>query len=149
MSIPAQRINDAIGAFRFKVEIGALLVAGFSEVTGIQSEVEVMEYPEGGLNTYKHVLPKQTKYPRIVFKRGITQSSALWDWYNDVVNGTVVRMSGSIILNNNGGKELCRWNFFDAYPVKWSGPDLNANGGNVAVESMEIVHNGLKMLFSK
>jgi phage tail-like protein len=145
----AKRTNDAIGAFRFKVELDGLLVGGFSEVTGMQSEIEVMSYPEGGLNTYVHNFPKQTKYPRIVLKRGITQSSELWDWYDGAAGGTVKRKNGSVILYNHGGKELCRWNFFEAYPVKWNGPDLNATSGNVAVESIEIVHNGLKTIFSK
>lgn len=144
-----QRVNDVNGAFRFKVELDGLLVAGFSEVTGIKSETEVMEYAEGGLNTHVHVFPKQTKYPRIVLKRGITQSSELWEWYDGVAGGQVKRKSGSIILHNHAGKEICRWNFFEAYPVKWNGPDLNASAGSVAVESIEIVHNGLKTIFSK
>jgi phage tail-like protein len=147
--VTTQRTNDAIGAFRFKVELDGLLVGGFSEVTGIQSETEVMEYPEGGLNTHVHILPKQTKYSRIVLKRGITQSSELWDWYDGVAGGTIKRKSGSVILHNHAAKEICRWNFFEAYPVKWHGPDLNATSGNVAVESIEIVHNGLKTIFSK
>lgn len=141
--------NDAIGAFRFKVELDGLLVGGFSEVSGIQSVTEVLEYPEGGLNTHVHILPKQTKYPRIVLKRGITQSSELWDWYDAVAGGTINRKNGSVILYNNSGKEMCRWNFFEAYPVKWQGPDLNATSGNVAVESIEIAHNGLKAIFSE
>ncbi|MEF3312942.1 phage tail protein [Paenibacillus sp. GYB004] len=144
-----QRVNDVNGAFRFKVELDGLLVGGFSEVTGIKSETEVMEYAEGGLNTHVHIFPKQTKYPRIVLKRGMTQSSELWDWYDGVAAGQVKRKSGSIILHNQAGKEICRWNFFDAYPVKWNGPDLNASTGSVAIESIEIVHTGLKTIFSK
>lgn len=143
------RTNDAIGAFRFKVELDGLLVGGFSEVTGIQSEIEVMEYPEGGLNTYKHVWAKQVKYPRIVLKRGVAQSSELWDWYDGAANGKIKRKSGSIILHNYAGEEVCRWNFFEAYPVKWSGPELNASSGSIAVETIEIVHNGLKTIFSE
>ncbi|PYI55269.1 phage tail protein [Paenibacillus flagellatus] len=144
-----QRTNDVSGAFRFKVELDGLLVAGFSEVTGIQSETEVMEFAEGGLNTHIHYLPKQTKYPRIVLKRGMTSSSELWDWYDGVAAGKIKRKNGAVILYNHAGKEICRWNFFEAFPVKWHGPDLNATGGNVAVESVEIVHNGLKAIFSK
>ncbi|MDF2720871.1 MAG: phage tail protein [Paenibacillus sp.] len=144
-----QRPRDATGAFRFKVEIDGLLVAGFSDVTGMQSEIELQEIPEGGVNTYKHMVPKATKLPRIVLKRGITQSSELWDWYESALGGKITRKSGSIILLNTLGKELCRWNFFEAYPVKWAGPDLSASSVNVAVEAIEIVHNGLKTIFSK
>lgn len=141
------RTNEVSGAFRFAVELDGLLVGGFSEVTGIHSETEVMEFVEGGLNTHVHYFPKQTKYPRIVLKRGMTQSSELWDWYDGVTAGKIKRKNGSVILLNQAGKELCRWNFFEAYPVKWNGPDLNATGGNVAIESIEIVHNGLKAIF--
>ncbi|RKN75973.1 phage tail protein [Paenibacillus ginsengarvi] len=146
---PPTRLNDAIGAFRFKVELDGLLVGGFSEVTGVGSETEVMEFPEGGLNTHVHYWIKQTKYTRIVLKRGMTQSSELWDWYDGVAGGNVQRKNGSVILYNHGGNEICRWNFFEAFPVKWIGPSLNAAGNSLAVESIEIVHNGLKAIFSK
>jgi phage tail-like protein len=137
------------GAFRFAVELDGLLVGGFTEVSGVQAETETMEYAEGGLNSRVHILPKQTKFPRIVLKRGLTQSSELWDWYEGVMKGSVERKSGAIILGSYAGKEICRWNFFDAYPVKWVGPELNATGGTVAIESIEIVHNGIKAIFNK
>jgi phage tail-like protein len=134
---------------RFLVELDGLIVGGFSEVSGIQAETEVTEYSEGGVNTHVHYWVKQTKYPRIVLKRGMTNSSELWDWYDGVVGGKISRKNGAVILNNQAGKEICRWNFFEAYPVKWLGPSLNASNGSVAIETVELVHNGIKAIFKK
>lgn len=144
-----QRTGDAVPAFRFLVELDGLLVGGFSEVTGVQSEIEVMEYAEGGLNDYVHYLPKRIKYPRIVLKRGIALSGELWEWYEAVAGGTMQRKNGAVILYGYDGKETYRWNFFEAYPVKWNGPELHAADSRVAVESIELVHSGLKMIKSK
>jgi phage tail-like protein len=131
-------------SFRFLVEIQGLIVGGFSEVTGLQAETEVDTIEEGGVNDYVHKFPKKTKYPNIVLKKGITDSDALWKWHQDVVNGKVVRKSGFIILLDGEGNEKWRWNFVQAYPVKWSGPDLKADSNTVAVESLELTHNGIK-----
>ncbi|WP_261302873.1 phage tail protein [Paenibacillus andongensis] len=137
------------GAFRFVVELDGLIVGGFSEVTGMKSETTVKPYWEGGVNTHPHYMIEQTKYPNIVLKRGIAGSSELWEWYDSVTQGKIKRKNGSIILHNQLGKEMCRWNFFSAFPVKWNGPDLNASSGNVAIESIELVHAGLKTIFKK
>ncbi|WP_284640495.1 phage tail protein [Paenibacillus silviterrae] len=141
--------TDALGnAFRFNVEIEGLLVGGFTEVSGLESEIEYEEYAEGGVNGYTHRLPKRTSYPPIVLKRGITKSNELWDWYAGNAGGRITRKQGSIIMCTVTGEELIRWNFFEAYPVKWSGPELNSTKSEVAVESIEIVHNGLKTVGS-
>lgn len=136
--------RDPTGTFRFWVEIDSLLVAGFTEVSGLQSEVEVEEFREGGVNDYVHRLPRITKYPNIVLKRGVTSSDNLWNWYEKVTEGNINRKNGSIILLSQQGLELWRWNFFDAYPVKWAGPELRSSSSEVAVETLEITHRGLK-----
>lgn len=147
-SLPSPKYNVS-GAYRFLVELDGLIVGGFTEVTGLQAETELMELAEGGLNTHVHQLPKRTKYPPLVLKRGITNSSELWDWYANVVSGKITRKSGSVILQNQAGKELCRWNFFESYPVKWTGPDMNATTSSIAIETLQLVHNGIKTIFSK
>jgi phage tail-like protein len=130
--------------FRFIVEIQGLIIGGFSEVSGLQAETDVETVEEGGVNDYVHKLPKKTKYPNIILKKGLTDSDALWKWYQDVVQGKISRKSGYIILIDNEGNEKWRWNFIEAYPVKWSGPELKAESNTVAVESLELAHNGLK-----
>jgi phage tail-like protein len=130
-------------SFRFLVEIQGLIVGGFSEVTGLQAETEVETIEEGGVNDYVHRFPKKTKYPNLVLKRGITDSDALWKWHQEVVGGKISRKSGFIILVDSEGNEKWRWHFVQAYPVKWAGPDLKADSSAVAVESLELVHNGI------
>lgn len=136
-----------IGAYRFAVELDGLLVAGFSEVTGLESQTEFEEYREGGVNGYVHRLPKGVRTPPIVLRRGISSSQQLWSWYESASQGRVTRKSGSIILYKPNGSEQVRWNFFEAYPVKWTGPSLNASSSDVAVETIELVHNGIKTVF--
>lgn len=135
------------GAFRFVVELDGMLVAGFSEVHGLESQIEFEEIREGGVNGYVHRLPKGVRNSSIVLKRGLSSSQELWNWYSQSTLGTVTRKSGSIILYKQDGIELCRWNFFDAYPTKWSGPSLNAATSDVAIETIELVHNGIKAIF--
>lgn len=136
--------NDPFATFRFQVEIDSLVVAGFSDVTGIQAETETEEYREGGVNEHVHKFRKLTKFPNLVFKRGITDSDVLWSWYKDVVDGKVQRRNGAIILLDREGNPKWRWEFVQAYPVKWTGPDLKADGIANAIEALELTHNGLK-----
>jgi len=137
-----QRIDPYL-AFNFKVEIRGLVVAGFSEVSGLQAETETEDYREGGLNQYVHKLAKLTKYPNLVLKRGLTDSEVLWQWHQQVVAGTIQRQNGSVILLDATSTEKWRWNFSQAYPVKWMGPDFKADGNSVAIETLELVHNGI------
>ncbi len=134
---------DPYAGFRFLVEISGLVVGGFSEVSGLQAETETEEYREGGLNTYVYKLPKLTKYPNLVLKRGVTDSDVLWKWHQDVVAGKIERKGGSVILLDYAGNEKWRWNFTQAYPVKWAGPELKTDSNAVAVETLELAHHGL------
>ncbi|MBB6735605.1 phage tail protein [Cohnella zeiphila] len=151
MSDNAGDYVEAYGSFRFLVELEGVAVAGFSEVQGLEAETEMEEYREGGVNDHVHLLPRGIKHPRIVLRRGITTSPALWEWYDNYAQGSNprARKDGSIILYKRDGEELCRWNFFKAYPVKWSGPSLNAMSSDTAIESVELVHGGLKTIFSR
>jgi phage tail-like protein len=129
--------------FRFRIEIGGLTVAQVSDISGLQSETETESLEEGGVNDFVHQLPKRTKYQHIVLKRGITDLDELWQWHQDVVRGQFERKNGSVILTDSSGADKWRWNFVQAYPVKWSGPDFKADGNTVAFESVELAHNGI------
>ncbi|MHC1757830.1 MAG: phage tail protein [Methanosarcina sp.] len=135
---------DPLISFRFLVEIDGITTAHASEVTGLQIETETEPYEEGGVNDFVHHLPKRTKYQHITLKRGITDRDELWEWYQEVISGKFKRKSGAIILMDVTGKEKWRWNFQEAYPVKWTGPDLKADSNTVAFEAVELVHNGIK-----
>lgn len=76
----------------------------------------------------------------------MTSNSDLWDWYEACSKGKIKRKSGSIVLLNDRMEEKLRWSFYEAYPIKWIGPTLNGNSSEIAVESIELVHQGLKMV---
>jgi phage tail-like protein len=134
--------SDPLGSFRFLVEIDGLVVGGFTEIGGLNAETETEDYREGGVNTFVHKLPKLTKYPPLSFKRGLASSDVLWRWYWDAVNGSVTRRNGSILVLDHTGAESWRWNFYQAYPVKWKGPDLRSDQSLLAFETIELAHNG-------
>ncbi len=136
--------HDPVLAFCFAVEIGSLQVAGFSEVSGLQAEIEMQEYREGGVNGYVHKRAGPVKYAsNLTLKKGITDSAELWSWYRDVMNGRIQRKQVDVVLMNSAGEERRRWKLQNAYPVKWTGPDMKAAASEVAVETLELAHEGL------
>src|SRR6266545_3132038 len=136
--------NDPYAAFNFLVEIEGLITGGFSEVSGLQVETVVQEYQEGGQNEYVHKLPGPARYPsNLVLKRGLTDIETFWGWHRKVIAGTIERKNGTIYLLDRQGLPAMWWDFKEAYPVKWSGPDLRADSNAVAVETIELVHRGI------
>jgi len=130
--------------FSFFVEIEGLLVGGFSEVTGLESEIEVTAYREGGQNEYIHQLPGPTRYPQnIVLKHGLTINGLLWDWYQSVTQGVIQRKNGTIYLLDTSWIPVVQWDFRAAYPVKWTGPELRAESPGVAIETLSLAHRGI------
>jgi len=136
--------NDPYMAFNFLVEIEGLLVGGFSEVTGLQIETVVETYREGGLNEYEHKLTGPTRYPsNLILKHGLTDIEMLWSWHQDVTQGNIERKNGTIYLLDRQRLPAMWWDFMEAYPVKWTGPELRAESNTVAVETVELVHRGI------
>jgi phage tail-like protein len=121
-----------------------VISGGFTDVSGLAAQIQTTPYREGGCNEFEHQLAGPASYPPLVLRRGITDSDELWSWHDDVCNGTIERRNGSILLCGDAGPASgLRWNFIGAYPVKWNGPTLQAATPAVAVESIEIVHQGL------
>jgi phage tail-like protein len=131
---------DPYRNFSFLVEIGGITQAGFSDCSGFGASTDPIEYREGGETKTVRKLPGLTKYTNITLKWGLTDSRELYNWYRDVVNGKIERKSGSIILLDLEGNEKVRWNFFEAWPTKWDGPDFTAKGNDVAIETLELAH---------
>lgn len=142
------KVDRPLGKFRFKVEIEGLTLAHFQSISGLQHDIEALEVQEGGLNERMHKLPGQGKYPNLVLKLGYVNSQMLEGWHASFTQkpGSVRRKSGSIILCDDAGEPIARWNFFDAWPVKWEGPQLESSGGEILVESVEIAHHGLSRM---
>lgn len=134
---------DPYHGFNFLVEIEGILVGGFSECSGLQVETEVMEYREGGVNESMHTFVTGTKYPPLILKHGLTPIDGLWSWHQEIVANEITRRNGTIYLLNKQHIPVLWWDFIDALPVKWTGPDLRAGDSAVAVESLELRHRGL------
>jgi len=141
------RNHNFATVYRFHVElsINDTPIAGFSEVSGLSAEAEFEEYAEGGVNSFVHRFPSRIRYEPIVLRRGMTSSPILWEWFAKTIDGNVERKDGSIILYDEHFNELRVWDFQDAFPVKWIGPTLDASGSDLAIEQLEIVHNGIKL----
>ena len=129
----------------FKVEIQGVVAAHFTHVSGLRGEAEVLEYAEGGENSKVYKLPGPAKHSNLVLKGGIATSKELHDWWKTVENGDgkVRRIDGSIILLDDTGAEKRRWNFHRAWPCKWEGPEFSSDEGKVAVETLELAHEGI------
>src|SRR5215510_11365398 len=125
---------DPYKSFRFLVEIDNIVQAGFTECNGFGSTVEVIEYREGGDPSAVQKLRGKTSYPDITLRWGLTDSRDLYDWHLSVVSGRADRRNGSIIQLDDRGNEKIRWNFFDAWPSKYDGPDFNGKGNDVSVD---------------
>ena len=139
------QVVDPHSNFNFLVEIDGLSRAAFQHCTGFDSTVDVVEYREGGSNITPRKLPGLNKFSNIQLTWGMTDDRDLYDWHNKVISGTVERKNGSIILLNRAGQEVARWNFVRAFPMKYDGPDLNAEGSDVAIEMLELAHEGVSM----
>ncbi len=139
----APQRHDPYKVFKFRVEIDGLTAAAFTEVSGLESETFVVEYRTGSEHGVRK-LPGLTKYSNIVLKRGITQDAELWTWRQRVIDGNLDRHNGSIILQDDSGQDQVRWNFRNGWPCKLHGPLLNARGNDVAIETLEIAHEGLE-----
>lgn len=132
----SQHNGDYLPAHNFKIEIDGVISGGFKEISGIESEVEIIEYKDGS-DPITHKRPGKAKYKNIVLKRGFVNDASLLEWYKKVLNGVTERKSGSIIYLDREGNEVLRYNFFEAWPCRWKAPELNANSDTFIVEELE------------
>lgn len=122
-----------------------LVAAGaFQEVTGLGAQLEVVSYAEGGRNDSVRQLPLRHSWNRITLKRGVVRDKVLWSWYQAGLTDSLgARRDGAVIVLGTDGVPAMAWAFHGGLAAKWSGPDLHAEQNGVAIESMEIAHEGL------
>ena len=142
--MPVGSRNDPFGVFNFLVEIDGITRAAFRDCGGLDSSQTATDYREGGEPLRMRKVPGLNTYSNITLTRGITGDAELWDWRQKAADGRVERRNGSIILLDDKGEEKIRWNFVEAWPIKWTGPSFNATGNDVAVEVLELAHEGVK-----
>jgi phage tail-like protein len=168
--------SGALGGIETVLNIAINLFAsgGFTECSGLEATLQVEEYSEGGENSFIHKFPSRMTYPNIILKRGVGFSEDLWNWHFDYVRGKGKRRDGLIILPSGaafpGAYDLANratggrgnlaevlgsaipqtgakiWRFKKGLPLRWTGPTFNATQSAVAVESMEIAHQGLDLI---
>ena len=137
--------KDPFRSFNFAVELDGITRASFRECSGLDASQDPIDYREGTEGTTARKLPGLNKYSNITLKWGMTDDTELWAWRKKAMTGKIERKNGSIVLLDESGEEKLRWNFREAWPTKWTGPSFNATGNEVAIETLEIAHEGLEL----
>jgi phage tail-like protein len=157
-TFPALRASNPLPGFNFAVRFGeteqaaaavaaggvSQFIAGFQEVTGLESSIEIHSFNEGGRNDFTHKFATTTNFGNITFKRGVALTSELWDWYFQVASGDFgARREITIAQLDTEGTAVLTWTVRGALPAKFTGPSWNSAQSSVAIESLEIAHEGL------
>jgi phage tail-like protein len=138
--------RDPYKNFSFLVEIDGVASAGFASVTGLAAEVEVAEYREGADPlTSTRKLPARVRYPNVTLRRGLTASRDLWDWWTTARDGNLQRRDVRITLLDDARQPVLRWRLREAWLVKWELSELDASKNEVAIETLELAHEGLEL----
>ncbi len=131
------------GKFRYRVEIDGLDAGGFSEVTGFDASIDVVEYREGDMVQTPYKIPGLKKYGNITLKKGLTDSLVMYEWLITGVDGPVDRKTITITSLDESEQPVASWQVINAWPVKYTAPDFNATSSEVAIETVEIAHEGM------
>ncbi len=147
------RVADPEGGFLFGLLLNTggtgtptVEVAQFRECSGLKSTTTVVEIEEGGQNFRVHKFPGQSRWENITLKYGTTSDTTLLEWRNEILQDEFSkdqRRNGAIVMYNMEMEEVRRFDFINAWPVSWEGPSLNANGADLAIESITIAHHGI------
>jgi len=129
--------------FNYLIVISGITAGGFSEVSGLDGECQPIDYRNGDEDFVPHKLPGLKKFPNIVLKRGIIGNLDLFSWLNTALTGKVDRREGAIILRDEQRNEVMRWSFIQGWATKLAGPSLKGDSNAVAIESLDIAHEGL------
>lgn len=128
----------------FLAEVLGRTLGSFAAIRGLEARVDILEYREGGINDAVHRLPGQVSYPNLVLSNGLT-SRAIEEWFALTRLGAE-RHTMTVTFLDAAGKAVRAWSFAEAFPVRWTGPVLDADSGAVAGEELEIAHGGMTMM---
>ena len=149
--MPPVNRDDPYGGYNFLVTVtgvstdGIAVKGSFSEASGLETEVSPIEYRNGSEDITVRKLPGLKKFTNITLKRGITGDIDFWNWIHKAMQGQILRAEGSVMLLNENRQEVLRWNFCRGWPCKYTGPGLNAHNTEIAMETLEICHEGLEI----
>lgn len=161
MTFPPSGISNPLPGFNFAVSFGETeqpacaiagggitqTVAGFQEVTGLEATLEIHDYREGGLNELVHKFATGVSFGNITFKRGVALQPDLWIWFNRVRQGSFGARRRLVIAHLDANQQAAMvWYVARALPAKYTGPAWNSGQSSVAIESLEIAHEGLTLV---
>jgi phage tail-like protein len=137
---------DPAVVLRFDVTVDGVDIGSFTACEGLSAEYEMLEYVEGGQNTYVHRIPGRLKYAPIKLTRPLDARSdagagGLAHWFSEQKR-SVTRKTAAIMAIDGRGQKIAQWNLIDVYPTRWTGPSLSIEGNSVAKETLELTHNG-------
>jgi phage tail-like protein len=145
----ADRPTDPYANYNFVIQIDGINVAWFREVSGLDSKIEVIDYREGGEQFFPvRKLPGKVTYSNIVLKVGVTDATDLYDWHKAWVQGvsSAQRKNVTIYLRGRTGDQAVRsWKIRQAWPANWIGPTFNAEAHEVAIQTLELAHEGIDL----
>ena len=143
--------NDPYPAGNFEITVfgisddGKAVKGSFSEISGLGVDISVIEYRTGSEDITTRKLAGLKKFSNLVLKRGVIGDATFWNWLAAAMNGQVIRADGTIALLDEKRQPVVIWKFHRGWPCKWTGPDLVASSNDVAIEALEICHEGLEM----
>jgi phage tail-like protein len=142
----SQVVHDTAthASMAFTAEVLGRTLGSFASIRGLEAQVDILEYREGGINDLVHRLPGQLSYPNLVLSGGVT-SRAVEEWFAQTRLGAE-RHAMTVTFLDSAGKTLRAWSFAEAFPIRWTGPVLTAGGGSVAGEELEVAHGGMTMM---
>jgi len=145
------RAEDPLVSFSFQLDVQGVVGGFFMEVGGLGSETEIIEHKvmsSDGIKEVVRKVPGRMKWGDITLKRGITAIMDVWNWRKMVEDGDIggARKNGSIMMLDQSGQIVARWDFVNAWPSKVSGPQIQADSNAFGVEEMTLVHEGISRI---
>lgn len=143
--------EDPYPAYNFLVEVtgvspdGLAVRGSFAEVSGLDVEITPIEYRNGPEDITVRKIPGLKKFTNLTLKRGITGDLGFWNWIVSAMKGQILRAEGAIVMLDENRQEVMRWNFKRAWPTKATGPSFNAKNNEIAMETLEIAHEGIEI----
>lgn len=135
--------TGSVGA-TIQATVGLPPQAGFAECSGLELTLQPETYAEGGNNGAMLKFAGRAAWSNIRLKRGVVSAAHLWQWHYDFIEGRGKRRDGVITLQDERGRAVRSWRFRRGLPVRWVGPSLNAMQSQIAVEEIEIAHEGIR-----
>ena len=145
-STPAPQVasSTSVASAAFTAEVLGKTLGTFGAIRGLEAQVDILEYREGGINDVVHRLPGQLTYPNLVLSNGLT-SRAVEEWFAKTRLGAE-RHTMTVTFLDADGEAVRAWSFAAAYPIRWTGPVLSAGATEIAAEELEIAHGGMSVM---